>query len=115
MPSLPQPSPDPEEYGVSLRTGFLPPLPPLARLSDPYYEPWECIAQRLPALLLSGRLRKEIDALPVLNTERLFAEAEWQRACTVLGFFTHSYIWADEVPSEVRINTASHTLEPKLT
>lgn len=96
--------PDPEAYGVSWKNGFLPSEPPLQRLPNPYFEPWERLAQRLPAFILSRRIRTEIDRLPILETEKLETEAEWQRACTILGFFTHSYIWAGEVPKEVRLS-----------
>ena len=99
--NLLKPIPHPEAYGVSSRNGFLPSDPPIQSLRDSYYEPWERIAGRLPALILSQRLRREVDELPILSTERLHTEAEWQRACAILGFLTHSYIWAGDQPSEV--------------
>lgn len=101
-PSLLRPIPDPKLYGVSSKNGFLPSEPPLQRLPDPYYAPWEQLATRIPALILSQRFRGEVDRLPILSTERLITEADWQRACCILGFATHSYIWAGDRPAGVR-------------
>lgn len=43
-------------------TGFLyAQEPPIERLSDPYYGPWEELSRRLPDLLMSGQVRKFID------------------------------------------------------
>ncbi|KAF1346826.1 indoleamine 2,3-dioxygenase beta type [Delphinella strobiligena] len=98
--NLLRPIPDPKLYGVSFKYGFLPSEPPLQRLPDPYYAPWERLATRIPALILSQRFRGEVDKLPILSTERLITEADWQRACCILGFATHSYIWAGDRPAE---------------
>ncbi|KAL1304417.1 hypothetical protein AAFC00_003415 [Neodothiora populina] len=101
LSSIPfQPVPDLEPYGISVKHGFLSSDAPLRSLESPYYEPWERIARNLPTLIRSRRLRLEIDGLPVLHTNHLRTRAEWQRACAVLGYFTHSYIWAGDRPSE---------------
>ena len=90
-----------EAYDVSPIHGFLPTEPPLQLLPDAYYAPWERIIENLQAYVLSARLRPLIDALPVLSTEKLGSEAEWRRAYLILAFFTHAYIWGDEIPAEV--------------
>ncbi|KAI9734621.1 MAG: hypothetical protein M1834_002222 [Cirrosporium novae-zelandiae] len=89
-----------EVYGVS-KNGFLPAHQPLKCLPDRYYQPWEAIVGRLPALLLvDDRLRGEVDDLEILITSRLHREEEWQRAYLLLGLLTHAYIWGGEKPAE---------------
>ena len=90
-----------EDYGVSVQNGFLPDEFPLQKLPDPYYDSWEAIMAHLPALLHSRQARKEIDELAVLSTSYLRSEREWQRAYSILGFLTHSYMWCGENPAEV--------------
>lgn len=90
-----------EEYGISPSHGFLPSVTPLDRLPDPYYDPWEVIVNNLQALLLSKRLRGLVERLPILSTDHLHGEREWQRAYSVLGFISHGYIWGGDRPLEV--------------
>ncbi|KAF2138876.1 uncharacterized protein K452DRAFT_255812 [Aplosporella prunicola CBS 121167] len=92
---------DLEAYAISPRNGFLPGSPPLQRLTDPYYKPWEAIVGKLPELLRSGQLVAEVYKLPVLETSNLKDEREWRRAYSVLGFLTHAFIWGAASPSEV--------------
>lgn len=94
------PIPKPEDYDVSVQNGFLPTEPPLERLSDPYYEPWEYIMRNLQGLVLSKRLREVVVKLPVLSTDRLENEAQWRRAYSVLAFIAHAYIWGGDRPCE---------------
>lgn len=94
------PSPSLEDYTVS-SNGFLPEHPPLERLLDPYYAPWETLAESLPTALAEQTLRASVDRLPILLTDRLPTESEWRRACLVLGFLAHAYIWGGDKPSEV--------------
>lgn len=93
------PIPKPEDYGVSSQNGFLPTDAPLERLPDSYYEPWEFIAKNLQGLILSKRLRETVDNLPVLSTDRLVGEAQWQRAYSTLAFIAHAYIWGGDKPA----------------
>lgn len=95
------PIPDPVDYDVSPLTGFLPETLPLETLPDPYYRPWEAVILNIQALLLSRRFRGVVDMMPVLSTDRLATEGEWKRACMVLAFMSHSYIWGGEKPLEV--------------
>ena len=94
------PIPNPEDYQVSPTNGFLPSQPPLESLPDSYYEPWENIVKNLQGLILSNRLREVVDKLPVLATDRLFGEAQWRRAYSVLAFVAHAYIWGGNKPAE---------------
>ncbi|KAJ1678628.1 tryptophan 2,3- dioxygenase, partial [Spiromyces aspiralis] len=55
--SLPLPL---EDYDVDLEFGFLPHDPPLKRLPDPYYEPWERLVDKLNHFILAGRLRDAV-------------------------------------------------------
>jgi indoleamine 2,3-dioxygenase len=94
------PIPNPEDYDVSNENGFLPTTPPLECLPDAYYEPWEYIVKNLQGLILSKRLREVVDKLPVLSTDRLFGEAQWRRAYSVLAFVAHAYVWGGKKPAE---------------
>ncbi|KAJ9223283.1 hypothetical protein DTO169C6_4329 [Paecilomyces variotii] len=90
-----------EDYAVSLRNGFLPDTTPLAHLPEPYYNPWESIAADLPDLIRTGRIREEVESLPILSTDKLHNDAEWRRAYVVLAFLTHAYIWGGQKPKDV--------------
>nr|POE73124.1 indoleamine 2,3-dioxygenase [Quercus suber] len=92
--------PRPEDYDVSVETGFLAALPPLECLPDTYYEPWEYVMKNMQGLMLSKRLREVVDKLPVLTTERLTEEPQWRRAYSILGFIAHAYIWGGGKPME---------------
>ena len=94
------PIPNPEDYDVSSKNGFLPSDPPLESLPDSYYEPWEYIVKNLQGLILSKRLRGVVDTLPVLSTDRLFGDAQWRRAYSALAFIAHAYIWGGNKPAE---------------
>ncbi len=100
--TTPSPSPSLEDYTVS-PNGFLPEHAPLERLPDPYYAPWESLVHSLPTALAEKTLRDSIHLLPVLSTDRLSTEPEWRRACVVLGFLTHAYIWGGDKPAEVSL------------
>ncbi|KAK9771410.1 putative Zn(2)-C6 fungal-type domain-containing protein [Seiridium cardinale] len=87
-------------YDVT-RNGFLPSAAPVRQLADPYYSTWELVAQNLPDLLKSQRLRHVVDGCQVLSTEKLRSEGEWRRAYAILVFLMHGYIWGGETPSEI--------------
>ncbi|KAJ5383396.1 hypothetical protein N7517_001307 [Penicillium concentricum] len=80
--------------------GFLPDSLPLVRLSNPYYESWEEIASQLPNLIQTSQIRDKIDNMPVYTTEHLQTEPEWRRACVIMGYFAHAYIWGGEIPKD---------------
>ncbi|KAF2740268.1 indoleamine 2,3-dioxygenase alpha type [Polyplosphaeria fusca] len=104
IPPLPRLS----DYDISPQNGFLPSEIPLDVLPDPYYNPWETVARNLQGLILSKRLRQIIDTLPVLSTELLLTEAEWRRACSILGIITHAYVWGGDSPLDVGTSEPSH-------
>ncbi|KAL4922334.1 Indoleamine 2,3-dioxygenase [Aspergillus aurantiobrunneus] len=89
------------KYEVSLRNGFLPDAPPLQSLSDPYYAPWENVAQALTARIYAGTIRQAVESLPVLSTSNLRTDPEWRRAYVVLAYLTHAYVWGGETPKDI--------------
>ncbi|OAA68761.1 indoleamine 2,3-dioxygenase family protein [Niveomyces insectorum RCEF 264] len=89
-----------EQFGLSAN-GFLPATLPLARLPDPYYDPWESVIHRLPSLLQGRLLRDEVRRLAILSTEKLHTEEEWRRAHLILCFLAHAYIWGGETVADV--------------
>jgi len=97
LPALPRLS----DYEVSPHNGFLPDEVPLDILPDSYYQPWETIVRNFQSLILAKRLRRIVDALPVLDTELLLTEAEWRRAYSILGFIAHGYIWGGNTPADI--------------
>ncbi|RSL93302.1 hypothetical protein CEP52_013325 [Fusarium oligoseptatum] len=94
-----KPTAELKEFAVS-SNAFLPEHSPLRQLPDSYYEPWELIIQHLPALVENG-IRRAVDQLPVLSTDRLRAEAEWRRAYSIMAFLTHAYVWGGEKPAQI--------------
>lgn len=93
-----------DEYEVSLRNGFLPDALPLQRLPNPYYAPWENVAQDLVARIREGTIRYDVERLPVLSTSELQTKPEWQRVYVVLAYLTHAYVWGGETPKDVCIS-----------
>ncbi|KAL2867302.1 indoleamine 2,3-dioxygenase [Aspergillus lucknowensis] len=94
------PIPIPSEYGISPDSGFLSSERPLEQLPDPYYSKWEWILSNIQSLLLSGRIRRAVDAMPMLSTSYLRTEPEWRRAYSILGFILHAYVWGGPKPEE---------------
>ncbi|KAL4941828.1 hypothetical protein BDV06DRAFT_222738 [Aspergillus oleicola] len=90
-----------DEYEVSPRNGFLPDAPPLQCLPDPYYAPWEAVAQDLTARIRNGTIREAVNKLPVLSPSNLKTTPEWRRAYVVLSYLTHAYVWGGETPKDV--------------
>ena len=77
--------------------GFLSENIPLARLSDPF-ESWERIADDLPSIIKSGKLKEKVDQLPLVtvNDRLLPNKQHWQRAYCVISFITQAYIREDD-------------------
>ncbi|KAI8333662.1 Indoleamine 2,3-dioxygenase [Chlamydoabsidia padenii] len=82
-----------EEYDISATTGFLPSEPPLRRLIDPYFTPWEDMMDDFNGLLLAGKLREQIHKMPLLNHNKLNTTEEYRRAFLILCMLSHSYVW----------------------
>ncbi len=102
---MPVPTLSPAHTSVPVRShpiaperGFLPPEDPLRRL-PPAYEQWEELAHELPKLLVARQVRARLEALPVLPTDALTAEAELERAMLLLSFLGHAYIWGEAPPA----------------
>lgn len=90
-----------EEYGLC-QNGFLPKEMPVTKLLDEYYRQWEAVANNLPSLLLSKKIRSVVDRLPVLKVKQELLEDEGQlrRAYSVLCFITNAYIWGFDEPCD---------------
>ncbi|KAJ3174791.1 hypothetical protein HDU87_006907 [Geranomyces variabilis] len=82
-----------KDYDVDPIYGFLPANPMPIRRLPAAYEPWENILDNLNALLLAGSLRKTVENLPLLSTDLLANDREWQRAYLVLSFIGQAYVW----------------------
>ncbi|KAJ3250854.1 hypothetical protein HDU77_006311 [Chytriomyces hyalinus] len=95
--------PELEDHDIHPTTGFLPSAPlPLQRLPK-YYEPWEVVLDDLQRLLLAGRLRERVRAIPPLDTTLLSTRREWQRAYLVLSFLGQGYIWGKNQDAEEKV------------
>ncbi|OAA59970.1 indoleamine 2,3-dioxygenase [Cordyceps fumosorosea ARSEF 2679] len=68
------------------KNAFLPTEPPLACLPNTYYQPWEAIAQDLPALIRNRELSIAVKYLPFLDVDYLATEPEWRRAYVALPY-----------------------------
>lgn len=88
-----------EDYDVFPSSGFLPSTLPLTSLPQVYYKPWEDLVASLPSIILTKRIRKLVNKLPVLSTEQLTCVEEFRRAYQVLGFLAHAYIWGTDEPT----------------
>jgi indoleamine 2,3-dioxygenase len=87
-------------YDVTEERGFLPvkdPHPQVPRV----LEGWAEIAYELPKLLVSGRVRKAVDAMPTLSTEELKTADELERAMLAFSYIGHAYVWGDSSPPQV--------------
>ena len=87
---------DIEDFSIEKSTGFLSPKPPLSRLPT-YYDPWEDLVSKLPALNQDRKTREAALELPLLevNDQLLNSEEAWKRAYVVLTFLGQSYIWVE--------------------
>src|SRR6266516_4440231 len=81
-----------QAFDVSAERGFLPRQDPLRRLPAAF-DRWEALAQDLPKLLVSDRLRRLIDALPPTETSSLQPGAQLERAMLLLSYLGHAYVW----------------------
>ena len=86
------------DYRVDRERGFLPPSDPLDSLPSEF-DAWEATAQNLSALLISGRLRREIEAWPTLPTEALSTRLLLERAMLLLSLTGGAYVWAESEPA----------------
>lgn len=92
--------PNPADYGISSRYGFLSQDPPRTAFKDAYYQPRDDLIPQLSTLIANGDLEKELDALPLLSVNRLQDEIEYRRAYIVLAFLIHGYVWCQRPPNQ---------------
>lgn len=85
------------DYAIDQHHGFVPADDPVDRLPD-CYRPWEQAARNIAALIMTGRLRGTVEALPDLTVDRLESEAERERAMLVLCCLANAYVWAGDPP-----------------
>ncbi|CAR28849.1 hypothetical protein ZYGR_0U02070 [Zygosaccharomyces rouxii] len=102
------PLPTLAEYGFSENTGFLPKDLPATSLSDAYYGKWEAIANNLPSLILTRKIRNVVDRLPILDVKPSLLSniRELRRAYSVLCFIANAYVWGigetcDTIPDAI--------------
>ncbi|MFI6025683.1 hypothetical protein [Amycolatopsis magusensis] len=86
------------DYDISEERGFLPAVDPLDAL-PPYFEPWETAARDIGALLMTGRIRETVAALPELSPERLATPAERERAMLLLTGLASAHVHASDPPA----------------
>ncbi|KAJ3392278.1 hypothetical protein HDU84_004543 [Entophlyctis sp. JEL0112] len=66
-----------------------------------FKQPWELVMDDIQRLLLAGRLRERVAALPMLDTSMLGDSLrEWQRACVVISFIAQAFIWGKNERAE---------------
>ncbi|KAH3686815.1 hypothetical protein WICPIJ_002212 [Wickerhamomyces pijperi] len=93
--------PNLQDYDISPKSGFLPEDKPISRLSSATYTQWEVIMDSLPSLILTKRIRKVIENLPVLSIDEISGDKpELRRAYSILCFMAHAYVWNVDVPSD---------------
>ncbi len=83
-----------EQSGTTQALGFLPAADPLRELPNGFAA-WEDIATELPRLIVSGKVRERVHALPELAPDELTENAELRRAMLLLSFIGHAYVWGD--------------------
>ncbi|NXG16797.1 I23O2 dioxygenase, partial [Grallaria varia] len=88
-------------FQVSEEFGFLLPNP-LTELPVPY-GPWMEIAQELPQLIASHRLRSCVHQMPQLSARHLRGHEELHLAHLVLSFITMGYVWQEGEEGTVQV------------
>lgn len=92
-----------DSFDVSPTLGFLSDRRPLPSFNNPYSVQLDKLAASLPVLILTGSLRRQIDALTYLDPVHLSSDGELKRVYVVLGFLIHAYVWGgsqEKVPLE---------------
>ncbi|MDW8235855.1 MAG: hypothetical protein RMK98_04450 [Bacteroidia bacterium] len=88
-----------EDYQISAERGFLPEQDPLPYLPEAL-SAWDEYAYDLPKLLVSGRVRKFLRAMPLLDpVPYLQTPAQWSRAMQALSYLGHAWVWGESVPA----------------
>jgi indoleamine 2,3-dioxygenase len=87
-----------KRFGISAERGFLAEPDPLLALPAAFGA-WEELGRDLPKLLLAGRVRGALDALPTIDPSALVSECEARRAMRLLSYFGHAYVWGGASPA----------------
>jgi sulfite reductase (NADPH) flavoprotein alpha-component len=83
---------------LSVRQGYLPIAEPLLRLS-PEFAAWDAAAAELPALYRAVGVRKQLNALPLLDASSAsLPQREVLRACALLAMLGHAYWYSEPRP-----------------
>lgn len=85
---------DPSTFEISPERGFLPDPDPAVTLPEAFAA-WDALARDLPKLLLAGRLRAAVEALPPLSADPILDGPDLRRAMVLLSYFGHAYVWAN--------------------
>ncbi len=91
------------DYDVDPVRGFLPSPDPLIDL-PPQFSAWNEIGRNLPDLLLTGQIRRAVEALQTPDLAILTTSAELERAFQLISAVGMAYIYAE--PSITRIPAA---------
>jgi indoleamine 2,3-dioxygenase len=89
---------DLKSFELSAARGFLPSDDPLLEL-PPRLARWDELAHALPKLLVAGRARQVLAALPVTSLGEL-PDGALRRAMLVLSYFGHAYVWGESQPAD---------------
>jgi indoleamine 2,3-dioxygenase len=81
-------------FDISPERGFLPHVDPLEQLPAAFGS-WENLAGQLPKLLMTGHLRRMVEAMPVIDSRGLSGGAQLERAMMLLSYIGHAYVWTD--------------------
>jgi indoleamine 2,3-dioxygenase len=84
------------DYSVDAERGFVPVADPVSCL-DERFAPWERLARDISPLVMTGRLRAAVEALPELSPEGLTGP-ELHRAYLLLSCLGSAYVWAGTEP-----------------
>lgn len=106
--------PNPSDFGISPKYGFLSPHPPLASFTHPSYQPWDDLIAALPTLIQDGTLTTKTCQLPLLSTQNLQTELDYHRAYVVLGFLIHGYVWQHHHRQQANDRIPKQLAEPFL-
>ena len=90
---------DLKAFDLCPERGFLPGEDPLASLPAAF-APWQELADELPRLLPTGRLRRLVAELPVLDPAPLASDAQARAAMRALSFLAHAYVWGGPRPAD---------------
>jgi len=77
--------------------GFLPGEDPLDRM-PPAFAAWDRVGTDLPALLVTGRARATIEAMPVLDPAALVGRGEEERGLLLLVYMASAFVWGGAEP-----------------